>query len=301
MLIPQRTALEQDTILRGRNHTYFYQYSAPGLSIKTMHNGQALYEIEGGRFLVDDDSFLILNAQQPYTIQIESLTVVDSFCIFFPEHWAEEVFRGVTLPADLLLRDPVPDQAIPVRFFERLYSQDEIIMPRMAALRHAITHEPVNSEWLEEQLRDLLMNMLHIQFNVYREIERMPAVRYATRVELYRRLHRARDYMHASLERPLTLTEIAGVAYLSPYHFLRAFKALFHETPHGYLTRKRLEKAQFLLANTDRPVTDICFEIGFESLGSFSTLFHRFAGVSPRQYRQQATPKPISQYSRSIV
>jgi AraC family transcriptional regulator len=301
MLAAPRSTLEQETILRGRNHTYFYEYTAPGLSIKTMRNGHALYEIEGGRFLVDDSSFLILNAQQPYSIQIESPTVVDSFCIFFPAQWAEEVLRDVTVPTDILLDCPILDQLSPTNFFERLYTQDEHISPRIALLRTQLAQEQVGAEWLEDQLRDLLLRMLHIQFNVYREIEQMPAARHATRIELYRRLYRARDYMHASLEHSLSLSEIAAVAYLSPYHFLRAFKAVFHETPHAYLTRKRIEKAQFLLAATDRPVTDICFEVGFASLGSFSTLFHRATGFSPRQYRQQASPKRISQYSRSIV
>ena len=116
----------------------------------------------------------------------------------------------------------------------------------------------------------------------------MPAVREATRVELYRRVHVARDYMHACLHESLSLDDIAGVAALSPHHFLRTFKAVFGHTPHQYLTQKRLERAQFLLSKTDLPVTDICMDVGFESLGSFSTLFRKRIGLSPRQYRVQS-------------
>jgi AraC-like DNA-binding protein len=84
------------------------------------------------------------------------------------------------------------------------------------------------------------------------------------------------------------LNELAQAAHLSRYHFLRAFRSAFHMTPHEYLTRKRIERAKELLAESDLPVTEICFEVGFESLGSFSTLFHRIVGWSPSIYRARA-------------
>jgi AraC-like DNA-binding protein len=69
---------------------------------------------------------------------------------------------------------------------------------------------------------------------------------------------------------------------------LRAFRRAFHATPHEYLTRKRIERAKELLAESELTVTEICFEVGFESLGSFSTLFHKIVGWSPSIYRARA-------------
>jgi AraC-like DNA-binding protein len=69
---------------------------------------------------------------------------------------------------------------------------------------------------------------------------------------------------------------------------LRAFRRAFHATPHEYLTRKRIERAKELLAEDKFTVTEICFEVGFESLGSFSTLFHKISGWSPSIYRARA-------------
>jgi AraC-like DNA-binding protein len=80
---------------------------------------------------------------------------------------------------------------------------------------------------------------------------------------------------------------MAAVACLSPNHFLRTFKQLFHQTPHQYLISKRLEEARRLLSLTEMPVTDVCFSVGFESLGSFSWLFRHRTGVSPEAYRRQ--------------
>ena len=101
-------------------------------------------------------------------------------------------------------------------------------------------------------------------------------------------LNRARDLIDAQFDRPLDLDELAATAHFSRYHFLRAFRRAFHATPHEYLTRKRMERARELLANSNHTVTEICFEVGFESLGSFSMLFHRSVGWSPSAYRARA-------------
>src|SRR5689334_13363802 len=81
---------------------------------------------------------------------------------------------------------------------------------------------------------------------------------------LARRLDAARRFLDAHLDEPLTLDEIARQAHLSKFHFLRLFKATYHETPHRYLRRRRLEAARRLLLRTDLPVTAVCFHVGFE-------------------------------------
>ena len=101
-------------------------------------------------------------------------------------------------------------------------------------------------------------------------------------------LWRARALIDAEYAQPLDLDELARTANFSRYHFLRAFRRAFHTTPHEYLTRKRIERAKELLAESKLTVTEICFEVGFESLGSFSTLFHKIVGWSPSIYRARA-------------
>jgi AraC-like DNA-binding protein len=127
--------------------------------------------------------------------------------------------------------------------------------------------------------------MLQAQNDALCESHTLPAQRAATREELWRRLNRGRDFIHARFESPLTLPEIAAAACLSPFHFLRGFKAVFRMTPHQYLSSCRIERAKFLLERTELPVTEICFSVGFESLGSFSSWFTRFTGSSPRAWR----------------
>jgi transcriptional regulator GlxA family with amidase domain len=108
------------------------------------------------------------------------------------------------------------------------------------------------------------------------------------RTDSHEALRRARELIEAQYAQPLDLDELARTANFSRYHFLRAFRRAYHATPHEYLTRKRIERAKELLADSQLTVTEICFEVGFESLGSFSTLFHNIVGWSPSIYRARA-------------
>ena len=100
-----------------------------------------------------------------------------------------------------------------------------------------------------------------------------------------RRLRRARDRMDREYDQPLDVAALARHAHVSPAHFSRRFKEAFGETPHHYVLTRRVERAQELLRNTELSVSEICLEVGFQSLGSFSSAFHRTAGMTPTAYR----------------
>ena len=100
-----------------------------------------------------------------------------------------------------------------------------------------------------------------------------------------RRLLRARDAMDRAYAEPLDVPAEAAVAHVSEAHFIRSFREVFGETPHRYLQRRRVERSMFLLRETDRSVTDICFDVGFTSLGTFSRTFRQIVGETPSGYR----------------
>lgn len=103
--------------------------------------------------------------------------------------------------------------------------------------------------------------------------------------EFNRRLLRARDAMDRAYAEPLDVASVAAVAHVSQAHFIRSFRTVFGETPHRYLQRRRVERSMFLLRETDRRVTDICLDVGFSSLGTFSRTFRDIVGESPTHYR----------------
>jgi AraC-like DNA-binding protein len=108
--------------------------------------------------------------------------------------------------------------------------------------------------------------------------------------DLNRRLLRARDAMDRAYAEPLDVRAVASVAHLSEAHFSRCFRSVFGETPHHYLQRRRVERSMFLLRETDRSVTDICFDVGFTSLGTFSRTFREIVGETPSDYRAAHPP-----------
>ena len=127
---------------------------------------------------------------------------------------------------------------------------------------------------------------------------------------LNRQLLRARDAMDRAFAEPLNVAALAKVANLSEGHFIRSFRATFGETPHRYLQRRRVERSMFLLRETGLSITEICFSVGFTSLGTFSRTFREIVGEMPSQYRgghepmvapncfQMATTRPVVAASR---
>ncbi len=108
--------------------------------------------------------------------------------------------------------------------------------------------------------------------------------------DLNRRLLRARDAMDRAYAEALDVAAVAAVAHVSPAHFIRQFRAVFGETPHRSLQRRRVERSMFLLRETSRTVTDICMDVGFSSLGTFSRTFREIVGEAPTEYRRGNGP-----------
>ena len=102
------------------------------------------------------------------------------------------------------------------------------------------------------------------------------------------RLSRARALIDNCYDDPLSLDQISAQACFSRYHFLRLFRQVYEQTPHQYLVKRRIEKAKELLRADNLRVTDVCFAVGFQSLGSFSTLFQKKVGHAPVTYRAKA-------------
>ena len=118
------------------------------------------------------------------------------------------------------------------------------------------------------------------------------------RHQTFQRLCLARDLLREAPEVPRSIEDIALVVQISPAHFIRQFDALFGLTPHQFRIQARLERACDLLAAGRHSVTDVCLEVGFSSLGSFSDLFSRRIGVAPSTFQRKAravvhVPGPI--------
>jgi AraC family transcriptional regulator len=274
---------ERCMILHERARRYFWQGTGQ-LSIKCFFAGRAHYSLGRGRFMADASSYLILSEAQHYQIEIESRQPVESFCLFFAPKLAREVQLNLTLKAQQLLDRSGSSDQESVRFYERTYAHDQLLSPKLLQLRETYLNRSDGS--LMEEIYGILESLLRVHEIVRGETAKLGSLRPATRDELYRRVWRARDYARAMFAGPVSLSELARVACLSPNHLLRTFREAFNETPHQFLTECRLQESRRLLRFDDLPVTEICLAVGFESLGSFSALFRKRFGFSPSECRR---------------
>jgi AraC-like DNA-binding protein len=269
-------------ILNGVGTRYRVESYRTTLSLKSVIRGAARYVTPRGPHLVTEDALLVLNHDQMYSLDFEGPGTTETLCPFFQRGLVEHVADTLAMPLsrqldDIAMRTPAID------FCERLYPK----RGRIAVVLRRI-HRGLGDScglWLEDQFYALATALVELGCDAYKEIERFPGQRRATRAELYRRLHRGRDFLSSCYGQRVSVAQAAKAAHLSPYHFHRMFKLAFHQTPNQFLQERRLAQARRLLLTTDQPVTSICLSVGFESLGSFSSLFRKHFGLSPLQLR----------------
>jgi AraC family transcriptional regulator len=142
----------------------------------------------------------------------------------------------------------------------------------------------------EEAGQEIIISALVEQLTVYL-LRHHANARISNELELSRvglvdrRIRRAVEFMHAQLDRELSIEEIAAAAYLSPFHFSRLFKKLTGATPHAYLANLRIARAQTLLAETDLSITQIAARVGYASSSHFTKAFRQATGLTPREFR----------------
>ena len=263
------------------------------LSLKVVLQGQALWRTGKRRHVVDGGFCLVLNQGETYSLAFDRDEAVETFCPFFARGFAEAATRSLAASDEALIDEPFAAAGALV-----FASHVRPLPPHLAAplgrLRWLVREaEPCDLIW-DDAFVDLSLALVRAAKG-WRTEHADKSPRAATRVEITRRLNRARDFIHAEAHRRLGLAEIAAAACLSPHHFHRLFAAAFRTTPALYVTELRLARAARRLAATDASVTEICLAVGFESLGSFSARFRRSFGASPASWRRIARSEKQAQ------
>lgn len=271
-------------VLHAKSEQFYWEGNGQ-LSIKTFTNGKAHYKTNKGFFAVEESRYLLLN-EGAYTISIDEPKAVESFCVFFKHGFAEEIFHSLIETNNNLLSDPFKDTSS-IHFFEKTYHKSNTLSCQMENLRQILPGLDTDSVGYEEQFHGIMYSILNEQFNTYKEIESLQAIRHSTREELYRRVSIAHDYIRSYFDQPIKLDEVARAACLSPNHLLRTYTQIYGRTPHQHISSFRIQKAKQLLADLDWNMTVIAFELGFQNPVSFSKMFKQHVGISPKQYRKK--------------
>jgi predicted dehydrogenase/AraC-like DNA-binding protein len=230
----------------------------------------------GGRYLVDDDSFLILNDNRVYGSRFDPETDLESFSIFFRPGMAEEVLGALQTTVERVL-DGNGAGPQPVEFSEALHPHDSLVSPVLRYVQYAVRSGVDDGDWYEEQFHFLLERMLAHHRRVIARTEQLPALKSATRREVGRRLALAVDLVHARYESDIGLADMAKAACLSKFHFLRLFTELHGLTPHAYLQRKRALAAARLLQAGSHSATAVAARTGFNSRATMGRQLRRWS------------------------
>ena len=281
---PERIG-KANVVIGGTGRSYHVDNFEGSLSIKTVVAGSATWIAGGRSFTVRENCWLVLNDAQRYSMKIESREPTTTFCLFFERGFVEDILRTIAAPASKLLDDFDADLGWP-GFFEALEPGSSPVGAEMRRFRRDLLAGKIRATQWEDRFVEIGRQLAMAQRWALMNAAKIGAVKASTRVELARRARRGRDFLLSSGPRSIPLKEVAREACMSPYHFQRTFRQLFGQTPHEFVTHYRVQRAAQDLRNTRKSVTEICFENGFASVPSFSSLFRKRLGTSPTKLRQ---------------
>lgn len=248
-------------------------------SLKYLWRGEEIYETSKGVFSVKPDRFLLLNEGTNYSSRVLKNEMVETFSLHFnSEYWKTALSTRLNSD-DELLNNPFSNNGDEFYFSEELY---EIDYSCLALCREISNSLKLNNPNLANELIALLMdNVIFSQKEIHSKISLVQSKKTTTKIEIYKRLTLAKDYMLSCYGEEITLEQLGFLTAMSPFHFLRHFKRYFHQTPHQFLTEIRLQEALKLLKQTEKNVSEVCLAVGFADLSSFSKLFKRRFGFPP--------------------
>jgi AraC family transcriptional regulator len=279
-LFPNGSQFGRDNLVlhaTGRRHVV-NDFPGP-LSVKSVIRGEVRWVVDGRDLTVEPNTFLVLNDGQPYSMHLDSARPIETCCAFFRTGFVESVARDATNPLESSLDAPFRE-APHLHFLSRLHTDaTRSILPHLWSLGRRCTQELQPSSF-EEDFLILSKSLLSLYTEITAQVARVPAAKLSTREELFRRLQVAREYLHGTVDRRVSLEDVAREACVSQYHLHRAFRRVFRQTPHAYVTTLRLSRAYSFL-ESGRPVTDVAMDVGFASLSAFTRLFRSRYGVPP--------------------
>ncbi|HVQ13453.1 MAG TPA: AraC family transcriptional regulator [Vicinamibacterales bacterium] len=275
----------EDTIIWGRSRHASFGPHPHTLSIRAVWGGTQYCHLDGRTIAVDDDNYLILNHGRTIATSIRAAHPVESLTICFRPESVGRVFADAGLSTEKALDRGGETSTRPLEFLEHLQPHDGAVSPVLRFIRAHLSRGLMDEAWYEEHLVFLLERMRTRKTMLSQQIDQLALIRPATRREAYRRIGLATDYLHSHYSKEVDLGTLAGMAYLSKYHFLRLFTLIHGVTPRNYLQRKRANVAIRLLASTKLAISEVTATVGFADQSTLLRHVRRLTKLSPRQIR----------------
>lgn len=273
-------------IVGGRATRYRVDEFAGPLSLKTVLAGSAEFRTRHGRHWVRPGDTLIVNAGSPYSMRIDSSEPVITLSVFLP---AGLLGWAVAMHDYMASDGPSPSGNADPILIERVRPMPQSMMNALLRLDHWRSSSDRDPMLGEAAMLSACNAWAELALAEQAAIERCPGRTSAHRRELCRRLHLALDFLHAHYAEPLTVSRLAGIACISPFHFQRLFKRHFGMTPMQALRSCRMQRARELLDRGELSVAAVAQNVGFASPATFSHVYRRLQGRRPNAQRGMKT------------
>ncbi|ELR72201.1 Transcriptional regulator, AraC family [Fulvivirga imtechensis AK7] len=263
--------------------SFTYPEHFTGLGIVTMLSGTAGISINGSLVELNPDSFLIINRGSRLAIKDGkkgSTLALIYFNTILSELVSGNIFK---LEKEKIAFDNLHDFSL----IEHVHYKNATLRDYLPLLINlgssCASFYALKADML---LRTILDHVVAENYSAFRCASNLSVAKSSTRITLYQRLSIVKEWLKVNFYEPVTADQMADVAMLNRYHFLRSFKKAFGITPHQHLTDIRIAEARELLRKNVLSISEICYQVGFSSLSSFSLLFKERCGVSPSAFRQ---------------
>lgn len=276
------------------DHFLFYEdlqqpYHCPehssGLGLLMSGKGTCDYFVNGHRNRVQGNQLFLVNRESRLAIQSDKKESAPAL-LFFHSKLPELVQHSIDSTDEKLLEENSSLAYHDFSYLERMYDNAALSQTLHTLVALGSSCSSFASLKADIMIRNLFEQLLRENRVAMQLSKNISAVKISTRMEIFKRVSTAREWMEANCCAQITLDEMGVVASMNSQHFLRMFKMVYGVTPHRFLVERRLEKAKELLKNTEMTVSEICNAVGFESVQSFSLLFRKRFAMPPDAFRK---------------
>jgi AraC family transcriptional regulator len=256
-----------------------------GIGLLIADKGSCHYYVNGIKNSIEQNQVFFVNRGSQLAIKTTDVGVTPTM-LFFNSQLPDLVQHSLIYSDEVLLEnfDNLPYD---FSYLERVHVDGRLRDAILSLIELGSSCSSFSNIQADAVVRSLFEDLLKANREAYKYSQNIQAVKASTRLEIFRRVSLAKNWMEEHFNTVLTLEDIAAVASMNSQHFLRMFKQVYCITPHQYLIDFKLKKARHLLETTKLTLSDICLSIGFESIFSFSILYKKRFGRPPSQGRKE--------------
>jgi len=236
-------------------------------------------------FLLDKNQYLLINEGEQFHSEIMTNHPAEGLLVAFRTDDINGLIDTVIRSENSLLDDPFIIQNKDINLETQKMNMSDKLDSLFHSLKMDITSDKQPTLYYEEFFHNMLIQVLNDHLEIDKKIASLKYKKDSTKKEIFMRLRQAREYIDGHMNEDISLSKLGKVATMSTFHLLRNFQEFYHVSPHKYLIYKRLQKAKFLLKDTDLNLEAIANAIGFKNKSSFGRLFKSNEKLSPMSFR----------------